>query len=142
MVEDRGKMKIDEPEKYDGKNRGGDVERFLSACKNYFKARAKDFPNDEAKIQFTLTQAWGENILRDLLGSQMYMTSMYWKKFEAAFVEAFGDPDKEGTDNPSLRPSSKYHQAPPTPTHTLSLFPSKSTPAEEGQSPQRKRLGE
>ncbi|KAG8898058.1 hypothetical protein FRC00_003425 [Tulasnella sp. 408] len=97
------KMKIKEPDEYDGKNRGGDAERFLLSCENYFKARSSDFPNSDNKIQFTLSylrgtaQAWGDVILRDLLGNQTRPESYSWKSFTKAFIKAFGDPDKEGT---------------------------------------------
>ncbi|KAG9033066.1 hypothetical protein FS837_002554, partial [Tulasnella sp. UAMH 9824] len=68
------KMKIKEPEKYNGKNRGGDAEQFILSCKNYFRAWPSNFPDDEAQIQFTpsyltgTAQAWGDIILRDILG--------------------------------------------------------------------------
>ncbi|KIO25098.1 hypothetical protein M407DRAFT_25531 [Tulasnella calospora MUT 4182] len=97
------KMKIKEPNTYDGKSRGGDAERWLLTCENYFLARASEFPDDVAKVQFALSypsstaQAWGDYILKDLLGAQLKNESHDWDSFKAVFVTAFGDPDKEGT---------------------------------------------
>ncbi|KAG8942775.1 hypothetical protein FRC04_003506 [Tulasnella sp. 424] len=97
------RMKIKEPDTYDGKNRGGDAERFILSCENYFRARASDFPDDEAQIQFALSyltgtaQAWGDIILKDLLMTQSLTASSDWSDFKDEFIKAFGDPDKEGT---------------------------------------------
>ncbi|KIO18677.1 hypothetical protein M407DRAFT_31658 [Tulasnella calospora MUT 4182] len=97
------KMKIKEPEVYDGKSRGGDAERWLLTCENYFMARSSDFPDDVAKVQFTLSyfsgtaQSWGNYILKDLLTTQLKKESHDWDAFKAVFETAFGDPDKEGT---------------------------------------------
>ncbi|KAG8896197.1 hypothetical protein FRC01_011951, partial [Tulasnella sp. 417] len=115
------KVKIKEPEPYDGKGRGGEADRFILACENYFKARSSDFPSDEVRVQFALSyltntaQAWGDVILRDLLGSRALIASSNWKRFKKEFLAAFGDPDKEGTATRKLedlsqgnRPATSY----------------------------------
>ncbi|KAG8891761.1 hypothetical protein FRC01_014525, partial [Tulasnella sp. 417] len=102
------KMKIKEPEPYNGKGRGGEADRFILACENYFRARASDFPDDEACVQFALSyltdtaQAWGDVILRDLLGTQTLQASGDWAQFKKEFLAAFRDPDKEGTTTRKL----------------------------------------
>ncbi|KAG8921822.1 hypothetical protein FRC01_014873, partial [Tulasnella sp. 417] len=116
-----GKVKIKEPEPYNGKGRGGEADRFILACENYFRACSSDFPNDETRVQFALSyltdtaQAWGDVILRDLLGTQNLATSVNWKRFKKEFLAAFGDPDKEGTATRKLedltqgnRPATSY----------------------------------
>ncbi|KAG8898764.1 hypothetical protein FRC01_010772, partial [Tulasnella sp. 417] len=88
------KVKIKEPETYNGKGRGGEADRFILACENYFRARSSDFPNDETRVQFALSyltdtaQAWGDVILRDLLGAQNLAASVNWKRFKKEFLAA------------------------------------------------------
>ncbi|KAG8928456.1 hypothetical protein FRC01_005934, partial [Tulasnella sp. 417] len=94
QVNRSSKVKIKEPEPYDGKGRGGEADRFILACENYFKARSSDFPSDETRVQFAISyltstaQAWGDVILRDLLGTPALIASTNWKRFKKEFLAA------------------------------------------------------
>ncbi|KAG8946349.1 hypothetical protein FRC04_011895 [Tulasnella sp. 424] len=119
------KIKIKEPDTYDGKNRGGDTKRFILSCENDFQARSNNFPDDEAQIQFALsylggtTQAWGDVILQDLLGAQISPATTNWSNFKTEFIQAFGDPDKEGTAIQKLEALSQDNR--PAATYAVDL---------------------
>lgn len=97
-----GKIKIREPEPYDGKKRGTKADQFIDDCDLYFKIKKADFPDGETKIIFAITyltdvaKTWSSPILRDILGKQKKLESRNWLAFKNAFAKAFGDPDKEG----------------------------------------------
>lgn len=97
------KMKVKEPETYDGKSRGKAAVRFILSCENYFAARPADFPSGNDKVRFALSylsgiaQGWGENILKDALGAKANVTSTDWAEFKKSLDQAFGDPDKANT---------------------------------------------
>ncbi|KAG8926696.1 hypothetical protein FRC01_008492 [Tulasnella sp. 417] len=103
------KVKIKEPEIYNGKGRGGDAERFILSCENHFQAHPDDFPQDETQIQFTLSyltdavQAWGDVILCALLSMQMLQASADWDQFKKEFILAFSHQDKEGMATRKLK---------------------------------------
>lgn len=71
-----GKIKIREPETYDGKKRGTKADQFINDCELYFRIKKGDFPDGETKIIFAITyltetaKTWASPILRDILGRQ------------------------------------------------------------------------
>lgn len=86
------KIKIREPEVYDGKKRGTKADQFIDDCKLYFRVKKGDFPDGETKIIFAISyltetaKTWASPILRDLLGAQQKLESKRWSAFEAAFT--------------------------------------------------------
>ncbi|KAG8952832.1 hypothetical protein FRC04_003758 [Tulasnella sp. 424] len=98
-----GRVKIREPEVYDGKKRGRAVVRFILNCELYFTARRNNFNQEADQIRFTISyltdtaRAWVEPILIDNLDNQNDPESYNWDTFKTALEGAFGDTDREGT---------------------------------------------
>lgn len=95
------KIKIREPEVYDGKKRGLAADQFIESCKLYFLVKKEEFEDERMMIVFAISymtevaKTWASPILRDVLGRQKKKEGRKWEAFEEEFVKAFGDPDKE-----------------------------------------------
>lgn len=95
------KIKVREPETYDGKKRGLRADQFIEDCKLYFLVKDDEFKDERMKIVFAISyltevaKTWASPILRDILGRRSKREARRWDAFEEEFVKAFGDPDKE-----------------------------------------------
>lgn len=95
------KIKVREPETYNGKKRGLRADQFIEDCKLYFLVKSDEFKDERMKIIFAISyltdmvKTWASPIVCDILGKQKKREAKRWDVFEEEFVKAFGDPDKE-----------------------------------------------
>jgi hypothetical protein len=109
----RSRLKPATPAEYDGNRSRGRA--FLNSCMLYTRLCPGEFPDDQAKINWTLSYmkggraaVWADRIIRhdSLNGSTRFKT---WDDFSTAFKTAFF-PENEATDALMKLESTHYYQ--------------------------------
>ena len=93
----RARIKARDPDPYDGSD-PAKLRAFLSQCKLMFRARPRDFDDDQVKITYAVSwlkgtaQRWYEPNLA-LADVDLPDFAIYWEDFEEALKTTFGEPD-------------------------------------------------
>ena len=93
----RARIKARDPDPYDGTD-PTKLRAFLSQCKLMFRARPRDFAEDQVKITYAVSwlkgtaQRWYEPNLA-LRERDLPDFALYWDDFEEALKTTFGEPD-------------------------------------------------
>ncbi|KAG8980663.1 hypothetical protein FRB93_009070 [Tulasnella sp. JGI-2019a] len=99
--------KVASPERYDGKKRGEKVYEFTSQCNLFLALSAQAFASDDAAIVWAIGYLsddafkWATPIMQHVGMPQATVDT--WTKFKAAFIAAFGDPDRVGKAERAIR---------------------------------------
>lgn len=99
--EHRTRVKARDPDPYDGSD-PSKLRAFLSQCKLVFRARPRDFDEDEVKITYAVSwlkgtaQRWYEPNL-SLDEDELPDFALNWDDFEEALKTTFGEPDPIST---------------------------------------------
>ncbi|KAG8977967.1 hypothetical protein FRB93_011483 [Tulasnella sp. JGI-2019a] len=99
--------KVANPERYDGKKRGEKAYEFTAQCDLFLALSAQAFASDNAAIVWAIGYLsddafkWATPIMQHVGTPQATIDT--WTKFKAAFVAAFGDPDRVGKAERAIR---------------------------------------
>ncbi|KAG8980773.1 hypothetical protein FRB93_009014 [Tulasnella sp. JGI-2019a] len=99
--------KVANPERYDGKKRGEKAYEFTAQCDLFLALSAQAFASDDAAIVWAIGYLsddafkWATPIMQHIGTPQATVDT--WTKFKAAFIAAFGDPDRVGKAERAIR---------------------------------------